>query len=151
MTCFFPNIVEYVYIYNMMPPSRGVRQYVLQVGRCRQTPLVPLAGVSRILLSASMLGRCSVCTRVLFISLPMCVLYNTASLRICVRYLFTRFLFRQGQDIEMEDKDYTGFKFTGTLQGTTIACHCGCERTLPGAALFVHLFIYLPIKLLRIR
>eukprot|EP00904_Undaria_pinnatifida_P012700 jgi/Undpi1/8560/HiC_scaffold_25.g11025.m1 len=44
----------------------------------------------------------------------------------------------QGHEIEMCDPDYTGFKYIGTLQGTKVACHCGCERTLPATHWLMH-------------
>lgn len=57
---------------------------------------------------------------------------------VIVNVVCELYLFWQGHEIEMEDMEHTGFRFTGTLQGTMIACHCGCERTLPGAASFVY-------------
>lgn len=53
---------------------------------------------------------------------------------VFLRMVGAMFFVLQGHEIEMCDPDYTGFKYIGTLQGTKVACHCGCERTLPGAA-----------------
>lgn len=33
----------------------------------------------------------------------------------------------------MCDEEYDGHGYTGTVQGTAVACHCGCETTLKGA------------------
>lgn len=42
----------------------------------------------------------------------------------------------KGKQVEMYDEEYepvNGYGFRGTIQGTAVVCHCGCETTMKGA------------------
>ncbi|CAM9232020.1 unnamed protein product [Pylaiella littoralis] len=39
---------------------------------------------------------------------------------------------QQGAEVEMCDEEWEGNGYTGTIRGTGVVCHCGCETTMKG-------------------
>lgn len=78
-------------------------------------------------------ARCVAVERVVLVGVNRCSFRSTGALVSRQRWALFTF---QGKQVEMYDEEYepvNGRGYRGTIHGTTIACHCGCETTMKGA------------------